>query len=60
MLKKQEMEIIRDAEFQNEMHSIKTSFKLISGNKYYLYEKENGKNIFRLYLQMNGMWNTIF
>lgn len=40
-LKKEAYSVIRDAETQNELHSIGKTFKLVSGNYYYLYSKEN-------------------
>jgi hypothetical protein len=40
-LKKEAYSVIRDAETQNELHSIGKTFKLVSGNYYFLYSKEN-------------------
>ena len=40
-------EIIENAEKQNELHQIKKNFRLVSGSKYYLYEK-NGEKFFSL------------
>ena len=42
-LKKEAYNLINDAKEQNELHKIKKNFKLVSGNTYYLYEKENKK-----------------
>lgn len=35
--------IIEDSIFQNQLHQIEKRFKLVSGNYYYLYEKNNKK-----------------
>lgn len=43
-LKQEAMAIIMDAQTQNNLHNIKSSFKLTSGNTYFLYEKINDKN----------------
>ena len=43
-LKQEAMTIIMDAQTQSNLHNIKSSFKLTSGNSYYLYEKFNDKN----------------
>lgn len=42
-LKKEACDLINEAEEQNELHQIKKKFKLVSGNIYYLYEKETEK-----------------
>ena len=39
MLRQEALEIINNSNEQNELHRIKTSFKLVSGNYYFLYEK---------------------
>ena len=43
-LKQEAMTIIMDAQTQSNLHNIKSSFKLTSGNSYYLYEKFSDKN----------------
>ena len=43
-LKIEALEIIKDSEFQNELHSLSNNFKLVSGNIYYLYEKEKSES----------------
>ena len=40
-LKKEAYSVIQDAEIQNELHSIGKSFRLVSGNLYYLYIKKS-------------------
>ena len=42
-LQEKAKEIIEDSIFQNELQQIIKSFKLVSGNYYYLYEKDNKK-----------------
>ena len=43
MLRQEALDIINNSKEQNDLHRIKTSFKLISGNTYYLYEKKISK-----------------
>ena len=43
-LKKEAYSVIQDAEIQNELHSIGKSFRLVSGNYYYLYSKHDTNN----------------
>ena len=46
-IKRQEaMEIVNDSVFQKELQDLKTPFKLISGNYYYLYENKSKKKKF--------------
>ena len=40
--------IINDSIYKNSLHKIKKSFQLISGNYYYLYEKDNQEKFFSL------------
>lgn len=43
-LKIEALDIIKDSEFQNELHNLGSNFKLVSGNVYYLYEKEKSQS----------------
>ena len=43
MLRQEALNIINNSKKQNDLHRIKSSFKLISGNTYYLYEKNISK-----------------
>jgi hypothetical protein len=43
MLRQEALDIINNSKEQNELHKIKTSLKLVSGNTYYLYEKKISK-----------------
>tara|TARA_A100001035_G_scaffold109480_1_gene85767 strand:- start:389 stop:796 length:408 start_codon:yes stop_codon:yes gene_type:complete len=43
-LRQEALKIIDDSVKQNELHQIKTGFKLVSGNNYYLYQKEKDDN----------------
>lgn len=42
-LRNEALETINDANFQAELHTLKHSFKLTSGNSYYVYEKHNSE-----------------
>ena len=42
-LRNEALETINDANFQAELHAMKHSFKLTSGNTYYVYEKHNSE-----------------
>ena len=42
-LRSQALEIINNSKTQQELHKIKTTLKLVSGNYYYLYEKKSNK-----------------
>ena len=42
-LRNEAMEAINDANFQAELHAMKHTFKLTSGNTYYVYEKHNSE-----------------
>ena len=42
-LRNEAMEAINDANFQAELHAMKYTFKLTSGNTYYVYEKHNSE-----------------
>ena len=42
-LQEKAKQIIEDSIYQNELQQIVKSFKLVSGNYYYLYEKDNKK-----------------
>ena len=43
MLKREAYEIINDAMTQEELHNLTCNFKIVSGNSYHLYEKNNKK-----------------
>ena len=43
-LRNEALETINDANFQAELHAMKHSFKLTSGNTYYVYEKHNSES----------------
>lgn len=43
-LKQEATSILMDAQIQNSLHTIKTTFKLTSGNHYYLYDQQNNNN----------------
>ena len=47
-LKNEALEIIEESNIQDELQSINPSFKIVSGNYYYLYEKNNGKKYFSM------------
>jgi hypothetical protein len=59
-LKQEAISIMMDAQTQNNLHNIKTSFKLTSGNSYYLYEKINDKNKKEEFFSLisPSEWNT--
>ena len=42
-LRNEALETINDANFQAELHAMKHTFKLTSGNTYYVYEKHNSE-----------------
>ena len=42
-LRNEAVEAINDANFQAELHAMKHTFKLTSGNTYYVYEKHNSE-----------------
>jgi hypothetical protein len=42
-LRNEALETINDANFQAELHAMKHTFKLTSGNTYYVYEKHNNQ-----------------
>ena len=43
MLRGEALQIINNSKEQEKLHKIKTLFKLVSGNTYYLYKKNNTK-----------------
>lgn len=45
MLRNEALDILNRSREQEQLHKIKTSFKLVSGNSYYLYEKYSNNNI---------------
>jgi len=47
-LKNEAQDIIEEASIQNELHKIKKNFRLVSGNHYYLYQKDNLEKYFSL------------
>ena len=47
-LKNEAQDIIEEASIQNELHKIKKNFRLVSGNHYYLYQKNNLEKYFSL------------
>ena len=47
-LKNEALGIIEESNIQDELLSIKPSFKIVSGNHYYLYEKINGEKYFSM------------
>ena len=44
MLRNEALDILNRSREQEQLHKIKTSFKLVSGNTYYLYEKYSNDN----------------
>lgn len=47
-LKNEALNIINESSIQNELHKIKKNFRLVSGNHYYLYQKDNLEKYFSL------------
>ena len=47
-LKNEAQDIIEEASIQNELHKIKKNFRLVSGNHYYLYQKDDLEKYFSL------------
>ena len=56
MIQNEALNIINDAKNQNELHHIKKNFKLVSGNYYFLYQKENKEKY--LSLISNEEWES--
>lgn len=48
LLQNEANNIINNSIYQDSLHKIKKSFNLISGNYYYLYEKDNNEKYFSL------------
>lgn len=47
-LKNEALEIIEESNIQDQLQSINPSFKIVSGNYYYLYEKNDGQKYFSM------------
>lgn len=47
-LKNEALEIIEESNIQDQLQSINPPFKIVSGNHYYLYEKNDGQKYFSM------------
>ena len=47
-LKNEAQDIINEASIQDELHKVKKNFRIVSGNSYYLYQKDNLEKYFSI------------